>query len=164
MKYIAVILFLFMLALGKAGSAWGGDYGPGPVPNGAMPCGSYGMSATTPCVPNGDQICDEWYNSSGGAITPPNCGPANPEGGVKQWTDSDGQHCRQFVYADGSPESSVACWWPTKPIPAGENSEGWKCYAQEYTAGPDQGLLAPGPLNCPDPTPSNDTLKTWVNP
>lgn len=164
MKYLLVSILLFVLVVtGTQRNAWAGDYSPGPVPNGARPCGSYGIG-NAECIPDGDQICSQWFYSSGSPEDAPDCVTSQPSGGVKLWTESDGQQCRQFVNPDGSPQSSVACWWPTKPIPAGENSQGWKCYAQEYTAGPDKGLLAPGPLSCPDPNPSNNYQKTWVNP
>ena len=156
-------IFIALLLVFSPTLSWAGDYySPGPVPNGARPCGSYGVGNAR-CVPDGDQICSQWFQG-GAPMDPANCVTAQPSGGVKIWTESSGQQCRQFVNADGSPQSSVACWWPTKPIPAGENSQGWKCYAQEYTAGPNKGLLAPGPLNCPDPNPSNNYQKTWVNP
>ncbi len=161
---LAVFLLLLIVAsFENRESAWAGEYPAGPVPNQARPCGSYGIG-NSECVPDGDQICSQWFYNSGSAEDSPDCVPAEPEGGVKTWAESDGQNCRQFVNPDGSPQSSVACWWPTKQIPAGENSQGWKCYAQEYTAGPDEGLLTPGPRTCPDPNPSNTYQKTWVNP
>lgn len=128
---------------------------------GEMPCGSYGLSASDPCVPNGDQICQEWVYDSNGDVVPGSsqCVTSTPVGGVKRWTSASGQSCEQEVNADGSPEYPATCAWPTKTESVGDG-----CSELIFTAGPQTGQPV-GPAWCPSPpTPDTTHLKTWINP
>ena len=126
-----------------------------------MPCGSYGLSASDPCVPNGDQMCQEWIYNSDGVVVPGSeqCVTSTPVPGVKLWTNSSGQSCEQAVNADGSPQYPATCVWPTKT-----ESVGSGCSQLIFTAGPNEGQPF-GQAWCPaPPTPDTTHLKQWVNP
>ena len=126
-----------------------------------MPCGSYGLSAGDPCVPDGDQMCQEELYDSNNAVVPgtSQCVTSTPVGGVNRWTNSIGQSCEQAVNANGSPAQAAQCVWPTKTEPVGDG-----CSIQVYTAGPQAGesfgqAWCPGAGSAPA-----EHLKTWINP
>ena len=126
-----------------------------------MPCGSYGLAAGAPCVPTGDQMCQEWIYDSNGDVVPgtSQCVTSTPMPGVKRWTSASGQSCEQAVNPDGSPQYPATCAWPTKT-----QSVGSGCSQLIFTAGPQEGQPA-APAWCPGPpTPDTTHLKTWINP
>ena len=127
-----------------------------------MPCGSYGLSASDPCVPDGDQMCQEFIYDSNGDVVPgtEQCNTSVPAQGMKKWTDADGQQCQQLMNPDGSPAYAAQCWWPTRTESAGAG-----CWWQVYTAGPNAGEPVGGPPTCASQqTAPNEYLKTWVEP
>lgn len=128
---------------------------------GGMPCGSYGLSPSDPCVPNGEEMCQEWVYDSSGNVVPgtEQCTPSVPVGGVKRWTSDIGQECSQPVAPDGSPTQAAECLWP-----AVQKSLGNGCSEMVYSAGPQAGEALPGPAFCPDMSSDGESLKTWTEP
>ena len=126
-----------------------------------MPCGSYGLSASAPCVPNGDQMCQEEIYDSNGNVVPGSeqCITSVPQDGVKSWTSASGQECEQKMNPDGSPALPATCVWPSKMESAGPGCSVWV-----YTAGPNEGEPV-GQPSCPGPASApTEHLKTWVEP
>ena len=127
-----------------------------------MPCGSYGLSASAPCVPDGDQMCQEWIYDSNNNVVPGSeqCNTAQPAQGMKTWTNSEGQNCQQLMNPDGSVAQSAQCWWPTKTESAGAG-----CWQQVYAAGPNAGEpVGDDPTCASNQSAPSEYLKTWVEP
>lgn len=126
-----------------------------------MPCGSYGLSASDPCVPTGDQMCQEELYNSSNTVVPgtEQCNTSTPVGGVNRWTNSIGQSCEQAVNPDGTAAQAAQCVWPAK-----QESVGDGCDIMVYAAGPQAGQPV-GQAWCPGPaTAPIEHLKTWINP
>jgi len=129
---------------------------------GGIPCGSYGLDPSAPCVPNTDSLCQEWLYDSNGDVVPGSeqCTPAVPQGGTKYYTNDIGQDCQQSVDADGNPTNPPNCFWETT-----QKSVSAHCYELIYTDGPAKGESVPGTVQCLQPSsPPTEYLKTWVEP